>query len=208
MTVVSGPPTMQNLPALRRQVVEVGRRLYERGMIVAGQGNLSARLPNGRILVSPAGFCKGQMRAADLVIVDRSGKRLTGTHPPSSELGLHLTVLSRRRDVAACVHAHPPYATAFAVAGIPLAEAVLPEVVADLCEIPLAPYATPSTPAVGESILPWLDYCNAFLLKNHGVLTLGPDLETAFRRMEMVEHFAQVLSIARLLGHVDTLPSA
>ena len=207
MQVVSGSRTMLVPAVPRRQMVDVGQRLYDRGLIVAGEGNLSARLADGRILITPAGFCKGRMRPVDLVIVDGSGKQLSGIHSPTSELGMHLTVLSRRRDVGACVHAHPPYATAFAVAGIPLTEAVLPEIVADLGEIPLAPYATPSTPAVGESILPWLDRCNAFLLKNHGVLTLGPDLETAFRRMETVERFAQVLFIARSLGRVDTLPT-
>lgn len=191
--------------ALRREMVDIGRRMYERGLIVAAEGNISARLADGAILVTPAGMCKGLMKAEDLVVVDHVGGKRAGTHEPSSELKMHLAALSGRPDVNGCVHAHPPYATAFAVAGIPLDECVLPEVIGTLGSVPLAPYATPSTSAVGESIAPYLDRFDAILLKNHGVLTLGVDLESAFRKMETVERFAQILHLARSLGKVDTL---
>jgi L-fuculose-phosphate aldolase len=108
--------------------------------------------------------------------------------------------------VGACVHAHPPYATAFAVAGIPLTDDVLPEVITTIRSVPLAPYATPSTAAVGESIAGLLETHEALLLKNHGVLTVGADLESAFRNMETVERFAQIVWLARFLGKIDTLP--
>ncbi|GAB4314396.1 MAG: class II aldolase/adducin family protein [Candidatus Zixiibacteriota bacterium] len=179
--------------------------MYERGLIVASEGNISARLPDGRILVTPAGLCKGRMAPDDLVVVERSGIQVQGTRKPSSELKMHLTALIARDDVHACVHAHPPYATAFAVAGIPLMDCVLPEVVATLGSIPLTDYATPSTPEVGESLMKYIEQFDAFLLKNHGVLTLGPDLESAFQKMETVERLAQIVHIARGLGKVDTL---
>ncbi|MEW5702462.1 MAG: class II aldolase/adducin family protein [Candidatus Zixiibacteriota bacterium] len=202
--MVARPPT-RSASALRREMVVIGRRLYERGLIVAAEGNISVRLPNGRTLVTPAGFCKGRMTTRDLVVVDADGRTVSGPWPPSSEVRMHLAALAARTDVNACVHAHPPYATAFAVAGIALTEPVLPEVIVTLRSIPLAEYATPGTGAVGVSIERHIAGADAILLKNHGVLTLGVDLETAFRRMEIVERCAQVICLARGLGHVDHL---
>ena len=186
-------------------MVEIGRRLYAQGLIVAAEGNISARLSDGNILVTPAGMCKGLMKPSDLVVVDPSGLKRLGARNASTELKMHLAVYAQRSDAGACVHAHAPYATAFAVAGIPLTDSVLPEVITTVCSVPLAPYATPSTAAVGESIAGFVDRFDAILLKNHGVLTLGSDLESAFRRMETVERFAQIVFLARTLGKVDTL---
>ncbi|HUU44323.1 MAG TPA: class II aldolase/adducin family protein [Acidobacteriota bacterium] len=196
---------MPSVFSLRRTMVEIGRRLYDRGLVVAAEGNLSARLADGAILVTPAGECKGRMAPEDLIIVDAGGKKKQGAREPSSELLMHLTALRARPDIGACVHAHPPYATAFAVAGIPLADCILPEVVTTLGSIPLTEYATPSTTAVGASIERHLDRFDAFLLKNHGVLTIGADLEDAFRKMETVERLAQIVHLARSLGTVDEL---
>lgn len=197
-----------SLSVICRQTVGIGRRLYERGLIVAAEGNISVRLSDGNVLVTPAGMCKGLMKATDLVVVDTAGRKMQGSREPSSELKMHLVALARRSDVGACVHAHPPYATAFAVAGIPLTDDVLPEVITTIRSVPLAPYATPSTAAVGESIRGLVDRFDAILLKNHGVLTLGADLESAFRKMETVERFAQIVWLARSLGKVDTFPPA
>jgi L-fuculose-phosphate aldolase len=190
---------------LRRDLLEIGRRLYERGLVVAAEGNISARLSNGRILITSAGVCKGRMKKVNLVMVDPAGKKISGRLRPSTEIGMHLTVLRARADIHACVHAHPPYATAFATAGVALDQCVLPEIIATLGSIPLAAYATPSTPEVGAAIEPYLATHDAFLLRNHGVLTLGPDLETAYRRMETVERYAQILYLARAIGPVTTL---
>ena len=192
---------------LRREMAEIGRRLYERGLIVAAEGNISARLADGGMLITPAGMCKGRMAPEDLVVLDASGEKRQGTRMASSEWQMHAAALARRPDIGACVHAHPPYATAFAVAGIPLTECVLPEVIVTLGSVPLAPYATPSTAAVGQSLEQYIDRFDAFLLKNHGVLTLGSNLESAFHKMEMVERLAQVIHLARSLGAVDTLSS-
>lgn len=193
--------------ALYRQMVDIGLRLYARGLVVAAEGNISARLDDRHFLVTPAGMCKGLLKTSDLVIVDSTGQRIKGKREPSTELKMHLTALDRRPDVNACVHAHPPYATAFAVAGIPLTDDVLPEVITTIRSVPLAPYATPSTEAVGESIAGFLEKHDAVLLKNHGVLTVGADLESAFRNMETVERFAQIVWLARSLGEVDSLPT-
>lgn len=200
MVQVAGSPF-----TLRREMVEIGKRMYERGLVVAAEGNISARLSDGSILITPAGYCKGRMNPEDLVVVTPDGKKVQGNNRASTELGMHLTAMKKRSDVMAAVHAHPPYATAFAVAGIPLADCILPEVVATLGAVPLAEYATPSTPQVGASIERYLEKFDAFLLKSHGVLTLGPDLESAFRKMETVERFAQIVHLARALGSVDEM---
>jgi L-fuculose-phosphate aldolase len=196
---------VRSIFALRREIVEIGLRLYDRGLIVAAEGNISVRLADNRILVTPAGLCKGRMAAEDLVVVDTAGTKLQGERSPSSELPMHLTAFAIRPDIGACVHAHPPYATAFAVSGIALADCILPEVVAILGSVPLTEYATPSTQEVGDSIAKYLERFDAFLLKNHGVLTIGSDLEEAYRKMEIVERFAEIVSIARGLGAVDEL---
>ncbi len=193
---------------LRRDLVTIGRRLYEHGLVVAAEGNISARLGNGNILITPAGLCKGRMKTTDLVAVDHTGKKIAGRLRPSTEMGMHLTALRARSDVNACVHAHPPFATAFAAAGVALDQCILPEIIATLGSVPLAVYATPSTPEVGASIEPYLATYNAFLLRNHGVLTLGPDLETAFRRMETVERYAQILYLAKTIGPVTRLSAS
>ncbi len=194
---------------LRRQIVEIGRRLYDRRLVAAAAGNISARVSAGRILITPSGICKGKLSASDLIPVDPSGNALDARgRRPSSELGMHLCVYRQRPDVGAAVHAHPPYATACAVAGISLTEPVLPETVAALGPVVLAEYATPSTPEVAASISSLANHHDAIILKNHGVLTVGRDLEAAFMKMEMVEHLAQVVFLARKLGNVDLLTSA
>jgi L-fuculose-phosphate aldolase len=198
-------PPAPSIFTLRREMVEIGQRMYERGLIVAGEGNISVRLADRRILITPAGLCKGRMAPEDMVVVDAAGVRLQGERAPSSELPMHLTALAGRPDIGACVHAHPPHATAFAVAGIALADCILPEVVSILGSVPLAEYATPSTQEVGASIEKYLERFDAFLLKNHGVLTIGVNLEDAYRKMEIVERFAEIVAIARGLGAVDEL---
>lgn len=203
--IVGMAQVTSSLFTLRREMVEIGKRMYERGLVVAAEGNMSARLPDGSILITPAGLCKGRMNPEDMVVVTPDGKKVQGNLRPSSEMGMHLTAMKKRPDVLAAVHAHPPYATAFAVAGIPLADCILPEVVATLGGVPLADYATPSTPQVGASIEKYLDKFDAFLLKNHGVLTLGTTLESAFQKMETVERFAQIVHLARSLGSVDEM---
>ena len=190
----------------RREIVEIGRRLWDRGYVAANDGNISARL-GGRILVTPTGLSKGFLSPSDIVVVSESGVKLSGRADPTSELPMHLAVYSARTDVDAVVHAHPPKATGFAVAGVPLAQCVLPEVILTLGKVPLAGYATPSTEEVARSICEFIPRFNAILLSNHGALTLGRDLSQAYFRMETVEHFAEITLAARALGGPSPLSS-
>jgi L-fuculose-phosphate aldolase len=193
---------------LREEIVEIGRRLYERGYIVASDGNISARMPeSGRIVMTPTGVCKGFLTPEMLVIVDAEGRKLEGTLAPSSELAMHLEIYRQRPDVHAVVHAHPPCGTGFAAAGLSLDKPLVSEIVLTLGCIPLAGYGTPSTQELVAAIAPYVPHYNALLLANHGALTYGPDLETAYFRMETLEHFARITLVAKLLGQERPLPA-
>jgi len=189
----------------RRRIVEIGRRLWTRGYVASNDGNISARIDRGRYLITPTGRSKGFLAPDDLVVVDGRGRKLAGALEPTSELPMHLFVYEARPDVHAVVHAHPPKATGFACAGIPLAQCVLPEVILSLGQIPLTTYATPSTQEVPESIRRFIGSYNAMLLRNHGALTLGADVFEAYYRMETVEHFAEIALVARTLGGPSAL---
>lgn len=194
--------------ALRKQLVEIGRRLYERQLIVALDGNISCRVGPNRFLTTPSGVCKGQLAPDQLVAVDKDGKKLAGTLKPSSEFGMHAAVYAVRPDVMAIVHAHPPTATAFSVAGKSLAEPILTEVVLTLGSIPTAPYATPGTPEVASSIRSLIATYDCCILDHHGVVTVGRDLFEAFHRMETVEQTAKVALVAHQLGGARSLTSS
>ncbi|HSA24843.1 MAG TPA: class II aldolase/adducin family protein, partial [Myxococcota bacterium] len=152
----------------RQELVEYGRRLWLRGFVAANDGNLSVRLDGERVLTTPTGVSKGFMAPDDLLVTDLGGARVEGRGRPSSELPMHLEIYRGRPDVRAVVHAHPPVATAFAVAGIPLDQCLLPEMVVSLGAIPIAPYGTPSTEEIPASIRPFVPRCDAVLLANHG----------------------------------------
>ena len=187
-----------------RAICEAGRRLAERGLIAGAEGNISARC-GLHLLVTPAGRPKGALEPADLVEVDGQGNP-RGPGVPSSELGLHLVVLAARPDVGAVVHAHPPAATGFAAAGLPLDEDVLPELLAQFGSVPLVPYGTPGSPELGERVRPYVAGHDALLLANHGAVTFGAEVEEAERRMESLEQGARILLAARLLGGARRLP--
>ena len=185
---------------LRRQICKAGRSMYGRGLVVACEGNLSVRLDRERILVTPTSVCKGHLAPQDLLMTDLNGVVKSGNGRPSSEILMHLLFYRLRPDVHAVCHAHPPTATGFAVAGRALDEAVLPEVVVDLGKIPLAPYGTPGTWELCESLEPLVARHDAILLQNHGVVTCGQNLTTAYQRLETVEQFARILLTAHSLG--------
>lgn len=184
----------------RTLICRVGQWMYQRGLIVAEEGNMSVRLSPERILITPAGTCKGMLVPEDMLVVDPEGAVVSGRGQPSSEMGMHLAFYRLRPDVQAVCHAHPPEATGFAVAGHTLDEAVLPEVVVALGEIPLAPYATPGTREVCQVLEPLIPRYDAILLQNHGAVTCGQDLQTAYFRLETVEQFARILLAAKALG--------
>jgi L-fuculose-phosphate aldolase len=190
---------------INEAIVRVGRRLNERGMIAGSDGNISARVNTDRIVITPAGSHKGYLKARDLVTVDLYGRKLEGVGEPSSEMLMHLFIYQRRPDVRACVHAHPVHATAFAVAGQELPRDILPEVAVFVGAIPLTEYAPPGTDAVPRSLEAFVDGHQAFLLRNHGLLTVGRSLDEALNRHETVEHFAEILILARELGKINHL---
>jgi L-fuculose-phosphate aldolase len=185
---------------LRADIVEVGRRLYARGYTASNDGNISVRLDEHRLLMTPKSVCKGFMQPEFMCITDLDGRKLAGERDPSSEMQMHLEVYRQRPDTRAVVHAHPPVATGFAVAGIPLDKAVLAEVVTTLGSVPIAEYATPSTKELPEAVRKYVKAHDGMLLANHGALTLGADLFAAYYKMETIEHFARISLVARLLG--------
>jgi L-fuculose-phosphate aldolase len=184
----------------RREICTAGRWIHGRGFVASTDGNISIRLDSRRILTSPTGISKGLMSPDDLVVTDLRGKKFAGRREPSSELAMHLLIYLRRPDVNAVCHAHPPVATAHAAAGLPLNKALLSEIVLSLGCVPVAQYGTPGTPELSDALEPLVQNYDAILLANHGVVTCGADLLTAFFRMETVEHFAQVSLATELLG--------
>lgn len=188
-----------------REIVRCCRRLWEAGLIAGADGNVSVRLGRDRLLVTPRGLHKAELTARDLVEVSLSGSHRRGSRRATTELDLHLRAYRRHGDCGAVVHAHPPVATAFAVAGEPMPADVLPELILYLGDVPVAPYATTGTPALGDVVEPLLTRHVAVLLANHGAVTWGPDLATARIRMESLEHSARILLAARLLGRTTRL---
>jgi L-fuculose-phosphate aldolase len=189
----------------REEIVRYGRTLHEKGFVAAMDGNLSVRLRQDEILVTPTGLSKGSMRPADLVIVDLEGKQVAGRRHVTSEIGMHLMIYRSRADVKAIVHAHPPTATGFAAAGIALTEPLVCEVVMGLGCIPLARYGTPGTAELAQSLEPYVPKYDAILMSNHGVVAYGDTIEHAYMKMETVEHFAQISLVTHLLGRQQPL---
>lgn len=185
---------------LRADVVEVGRRLHARAYVASNDGNISVKLDDGRLLTTPKGVSKGFMTPDMIVTTDLAGRKLSGDRDPSSELLMHLAVYENRPEIGAVVHAHPPTATGFAVAGIALDRAVLAEVVTTLGSIPIAEYGTPSTQELADGVRKYIKVHDGLLLANHGALTVAGDLFPAYYKMETIEHFARISLVARTLG--------
>jgi L-fuculose-phosphate aldolase len=194
-----------SIESLRADIVEIGRRMYARGYTASNDGNISVRLDASRLLMTPKSVCKGFMTPDMMCVTDLDGKKLQGDRDPSSEMLMHLEVYRQRPDVQAVVHAHPPTATGFAVAGIPLDRAVLAEVLTTLGSIPLAEYATPSTLELPEAVRKYIKAHDGMLLANHGALTVGGDLYSAYYKMETIEHFAKISLVARTLGRENLI---
>ncbi|MFQ5453194.1 MAG: class II aldolase/adducin family protein [Candidatus Zixiibacteriota bacterium] len=192
---------------MKKKIVDAGRLLYKQGMIAGTEGNISVRLDDDRIMITPSGLPKGRLSEEEIVIVDIRGKHLQGTQKASSEVAMHLFVYQNRPEIKACIHSHAPYATSFAVAGINLPNNFLPEIVVFIGDIPLTRYAAPGTDEVPRSLEPSIEKSNAFLLQNHGLLTIGNSLDEAFHRHEMVEHYARIVHLAKQLGNVNNIPS-
>lgn len=191
----------------RREIVRVGQLMYERSYVVSSDGNVSVRLDDGRIVATPTQMCKGRMTEADLAVTNLDGKPLTDKRP-SSELAMHLLIYRERTNVKAVCHAHPPHGTAFAVAGLPIDQPILSEVILTLGCVPLASYGTPSTAELTEAMRPLVAHHNALLMANHGAVAYGADIWQAFDRLETLEHTARIAILSRLLGGSKNLPAA
>jgi L-fuculose-phosphate aldolase len=190
---------------IAEEIVRCCRALWERGLIAGVDGNVSVRTGPDRLLVTPRFCLKSELAPADLVEVDLEGRRLGGSREATTELDLHLRVYRRRTDCGAVVHAHPPAATGFAVAGEGIPGDVLPEITLLMGAVPVVPYGTTGTPALGDAVEPFIPSHDAVLLANHGALTWAPDLRGARIRMESLEHGARILLAARTLGTVTRL---
>ena len=194
---------------LRREMIRVGRLMWERGYVAATDGNLSVRMGANRLLVTASGVSKGFLSDEDLIIIGLDGEPVSSYRGrdsrPSTEMAMHLEVYRQRPDVKAVVHAHPPLSTAFSIAGVSLARCVIPEVIVTLGGIPTAEYATPGTAEVPGSIQAAIRDYDALILAHHGSLTVGDTLWEAYLRLEKVEHTAEITLAAQQLGQVNTL---
>ncbi|MFQ5855289.1 MAG: class II aldolase/adducin family protein [Anaerolineae bacterium] len=197
---------------LRKAVCEAGRRVKAQGFAAGSDGNLSVRLSEEAILITPSGFDKGYLQPEQLVTVNLTGDLIPSYHParrhlkPSSEMNMHLEVYRQRPDVRAVIHAHPPMAIACTVAGIPLDRSVLPEIIYNLEAIQTAPYATPGTPEGAKAVRELVQHYDAILLDRHGSLTLGSDIFQALMRLEWIEQAAKVMLAASSVNNVTDLP--
>jgi len=190
-----------NARAVARRMALCCRQLAARGLIAGRDGNLSVRIGTKRVLVTPSGYIKSLVNGADMVEVDLAGTpRRRSSRKPTSELDLHLRILRHRPDVHAVVHAHPPTATGFAVAGEEIPGNLLPELIFVVGPVPLVPFGMPGTPELGDRVVPYLEGHNALLLANHGAVTMGGTLDEAWIRMESLEHCARIIVAARSIG--------
>lgn len=187
---------------IKKQICDIGKRIYDRNMVAANDGNISVKLNENEFLCTPTGVSKGFMTPDYICKVDKNGKVLqaNGNFRPSSEIKMHMRVYQCRPDVGAVVHAHPTFATSFAIAGIPLTQPIMPEAVIALGCVPIAKYGRPSTEEIPDAVEEWLPYYDAVLLESHGALTFSTDLLNAYHKMESVEFYAELLYKSRQLG--------
>jgi L-fuculose-phosphate aldolase len=187
---------------LKKLICEIGKRIYMNGFVAANDGNVSVKISDNEILTTPTGVSKGFMTPDMICKVNMNGEVISssGKYKPSSEVKMHLRVYKERPDVNSVVHAHPPYGTSFAIAGIPLSKPIMPEAVIALGCVPIAEYGTPSTDEIPDAISKYLQNYDALLLENHGALTYGQDLITAYYKMESLEFYAKLTYISTMLG--------
>jgi L-fuculose-phosphate aldolase len=190
---------------LRKDLVEICRRMYQKGFIAATDGNVSIKVNENRLIFTPSGMCKGFLEADDLIITDLKGNKISGKYKATSEIYMHLAAYKERPDITAVVHGHPTAAIALTFANIAISECLLPEVIVTLGNIPVVPYETTGTYELASTISPYLREYDAVVLDKHGVVAVGKDVFDAFYKLEKVEHNAQVIHMARQVGRLDPL---
>lgn len=191
---------------LRRAICNIGQLCYSRNYIVGADGNISARLSDGHILITPAGAMKGFLEPQHMAKVDMSGRTVDGGPRASTEVGIHLVVYQERPEMRAVVHAHPPHAVAMTIAGIDMQAPFIPEIVVTIGGVPTADFGTPGTPELAESIRKIVRCSDTVVMTNHGSVTMGTNLMDAYKKLDMVEHSAKILWLAHTVGHAKPLP--
>ncbi len=201
---------MVNEYEIKKEICEIGKRIYNKGMVASNDGNISVKISDNEFLCTPTGVSKGFMTPEYICKVDANGKVIQANagFKPSSEIKMHMRVYRERPDVQSVVHAHPLYATSFAIAGIPLTEPIMPEAVIALGCVPIAEYGTPSTEEIPDAISKYLQHYDAVLLANHGALSFSDSLLNAYHKMESVEFYAQLMYQAKMLGGPKKLTDA
>ena len=187
---------------IKKQICDIGKRIYNRGMVAANDGNISVKISDNEFLCTPTGVSKGFMTPEYICKVDADGNVIQANKgfKPSSEIKMHMRVYKERPDVKAVVHAHPIYATSFAIAGIPLTQPIMPEAVIALGCVPIAEYGTPSTHEIPDAVSKYLQYYDAVLLENHGAVAYSDSLLAAYHKMESLEFYAELLFLSKQLG--------
>lgn len=191
---------------LRNAIAEIGKLCYAKGFIVGADGNISARMMDGTVLITPAGAMKGFLSPEHMAHVDMQGRVLDNGPQCSTETGIHLVSYHERPDMRAVLHCHPPHAVALTIAGIDLQMPVIPEIIVTIGGIPTAPFGTPGTPELPESIRAIVRCSDTLVMQNHGSVTLGTNLLDAFKKLDMLEHTAKILWLAHCVGKVNPLP--
>ena len=189
----------------RSDIIEICKRVHANGWVASNDGNISIKISPNEVICTPTGMSKGYLTPDQLVKVDMEGNKLEGELEASSEVKIHLDVYKNKKGINSAVHAHPPYSTAYAVAGLPLDQCVIPEIIVSLGSIPLTAYGTPSTREIPDNIRKYLQDHNAFLLENHGAFAIGGDVYQAYYRMESMELFAKISLLAKMLGNVNNI---
>lgn len=185
----------------RREIVEFAKKIYQKGWVANHDGNLSCKLDDGNLLITPTAMSKGDIREDDLIVVDRAGNKIEGKRSPFSELKIHLAAYDMREDISSCIHSHAPHATAFSIAGLTLDKIMIPEFIVSLGnEIPVISYARAGSTKSYELCANFIRKYNALLMSGNGLLTVGANLEQAYYRMELVEHYCKIVYIAKNFG--------
>jgi L-fuculose-phosphate aldolase len=193
--------------SLEEDLIRICHKVYEKGFVSAYDGNISAATPENTYLITRSGVNKGEVTHQDILEIDIMGRVLKGEGKVSTEYKLHFFAYSRRKEVNAIVHCHPVFTTTFSTAGEELPHYIFPEVILTLGKVPLCKYATPSTEELPKSLIPYIDFSWAFMLQNHGAVTLGKSLDDAYYKMEKLEQSAKILFLAKMLGKVNPLSS-
>jgi len=194
---------MLNVHKIKKEICEIGDRLYKKGFAAANDGNISYRISENEVVCTPTQICKGFMKPEDLCIVDMAGKQLSGNRKRTSEILLHLAIMKERPEVKSVVHCHPPHATAFGIAREPIPQCILPEVEIFLGEVPIAKYDTPGSQSFADTILPFVQKANVIILANHGTVSWGETVESAYWWTEVLDAYCRMLMLARGLGKVN-----